>query len=115
MLLVLEITEYKEQAIELEQKAAKSHWQGEPNWQYFTNRRMPQGSSLGYKHTQEYQTGEKISAAGKGRTYSEESKAKMSDIKKGSNNPMYGRTGAAFPRYGTKHSEETKAGCQKTF
>jgi len=25
MLLVLEITEYKEQAIELEQKAAKSH------------------------------------------------------------------------------------------
>jgi hypothetical protein len=114
MLLVLEITEYKEQAIELEQKAANSCKKPLTRWTQLTIfYQPPQGSSLGYKHTQE--TKEKISAAGKGRTYSEESKAKMSDIKKGSNNPMYGRTGAAFPRYGTKHSEETKAGCQKTF
>lgn len=44
-----------------------------------------------------------------GYTHSEEGKA----AKMGSNNPMFGRTGPDSPRFGTKHTEETRAAWSK--
>ena len=61
------------------------------------------GSNLGYKHSEE--TRAKISVAGKGKTLSELTKAKMSDSQKavnrsGKNHPMFGKAkpeGAGTP------------------
>jgi hypothetical protein len=39
---------------------------------------------------------------------SDEVRKKLSELRKGKNNPMYGKTGINSPRYGKKHSEETK-------
>jgi hypothetical protein len=46
-----------------------------------------------------------------GLQHSEETRAKMSDAKRGENNPNYGKdfTGENNPFYGKTHSEESKA------
>lgn len=41
-----------------------------------------------------------------GYTHTEETKRKMSEERRGENNPMYGRTGEKSPTYGRKHTEE---------
>ena len=43
-----------------------------------------------------------------GRKHTEESRQRMSDAKKGENNPMHGKTGEASPLFGKKLSDETK-------
>ena len=43
-----------------------------------------------------------------GKHHTEETKQKMSEVQKGENNPMYGKTGEQHPIYGLKHTEESK-------
>ena len=81
----------------------------------------------GYKHTEEArkklsensarywkgktfseETRRKMSEAKKGKTVSEETRRKLSEAKTGENNPMYGRTGENNPNYGKQHTEETR-------
>lgn len=66
-------------------------------------------------HLQNPAYGYNISYGGEHGTHSEETKKKLSDSRKGSGNPMYGRRGKACPRYGKtspmlgrKMSEEAK-------
>lgn len=61
------------------------------------------GSSLGFKHTEE------TIANMKNRKHSAEIKVLLSEINKGNNNPMYGKTGENHPMYGKSHTAEAKA------
>jgi len=98
----LEILEYCEAADVLERE------------QYYLNLFKPQynilktaGSILGFKHSQE--TKRKLAEANKGKILSELTKDKMSDSKKGEENPCFGRIGENHPMFGITHTEETKA------
>lgn len=53
-------------------------------------------------------TKKKLSASKRGKTLTEEHKAKISRAVKGENNPMYGTVGELSPNFGRKHSEKTK-------
>lgn len=50
----------------------------------------------------------KLSEAAKRRYLNPEERAKMSELMKGSNNPMYGKTGPNNPFYGKTHSNESR-------
>jgi group I intron endonuclease len=72
------------------------------------------GSLLGYKHTEEsiakmseIKTGQ--NNPNFGITPTAETKALISETKKGENNPMFGKTGESHPRFGTTHSAESIA------
>lgn len=45
---------------------------------------------------------------GSGIIRSEETRKKLSETKRGKNNPFYGKKGETHPRYGTHHSEESR-------
>ena len=71
------------------------------------------GSTLGFKHSKESLT--KMIEAKTGSTHTEETKAKMSLTRKGSNNPFYGKTHLkeslvkiSMARRGIIHTEEAK-------
>lgn len=66
-------------------------------------------SSLGFKHTKESKA--LIAEGRKGKTHSAESIVKMSEAKRGVNNPMFGKdlSGTNHPMYGKTHSADTIA------
>jgi len=49
----------------------------------------------------------KIAGSSLGQKRSEETKAILSEVNKGENNPMYGRTGENHPMFGFTHPIET--------
>ena len=64
---------------------------------------------IGYWRLTERECGYNLSAGGVDFwEHSEETKRKLSELHKGKNNPMYGRTGALAPMYGKHHTEESK-------
>lgn len=54
------------------------------------------------------ETRKKLSEVKKGKTHSEETRKKMSESRKGEKHPMYGKCGENNPNYGKHRSEETK-------
>lgn len=61
---------------------------------------------VGYKHTDEAKR--KIGESRKNKHSSKVTRNKLSELNKGKNNPMFGKRGQLSPRYGMKHSEESK-------
>ncbi|KKM94986.1 hypothetical protein LCGC14_1192690, partial [marine sediment metagenome] len=62
--------------------------------------------TIGFKQTEK--TKRKIGIANRNKIRSEEFKKSVSEAMKGERHPMYGRCGKNNPRFGKKHSEETK-------
>lgn len=90
---------------------------------YLVNSTLGGDGTSGYKHEEGAKSGEKNSFYGKTHTEetrekirqqhlgthaSEETKQKFSEMRKGENNPMYGKRGENSPIYGTHRTEEEK-------
>lgn len=61
-----------------------------------------------YKNGYNCTPGGGCGGAMRGKKLSESTKARLSDMRKGSNNPMYGKSGDKNPFYGKSHTDETK-------